>query len=561
MAGLPLQRIDGKYEILEKMKEGGMGAIYRVRHRLLEEIRVIKVMRPQYVEDVELRARFLREARLAIQLRHPNVAHLYDFTVDDDGTAFIVMEHISGVTLEELLRKAGPPSLALGLEIARQSLRALSYLHVKGFVHRDISPDNLMLTADPEGGPQIKLLDLGIAKVLDTPADSGLTRAGSFLGKVRYSPPEQFGGEGSPPVDARSDLYAFAVMLYELLTGRYPIQGRDPSSIIAGHLLRPPLPFAETDPEGKLPEGLRQALLRALAKDPAERFPSAAEMAREIGLVRPPGEVDAAELDRALSNAPAAVAGVAAVAPPQERRGTTQERLDQNFDLARTPGPPPLAGVAADPGSTAVTAPPAPPETPASPEPVAAPAPRAPLAAALAAVEGHIGAGDFREAEALLYAAQAEHGNQPAFAPLHERLARLHREARPAPAAPSIPPPLSAEELLATALAALADNGTADLAAARDAIRRAGESAAGDAVLLARIDEAEEEIDRLARQRRRREQLAAAVAQLDELLASGNLTAAGLALDAAVLRVGAAPALRERWQRLEQLRTVPTPLR
>ena len=149
MSAIPLRRIEGKYEILEKLGEGGMGAVYKVRHRLLDDVRVIKMMRPQLVADEEFKARFQREARVAIQLRHPNIAHLIDFTIDEeDGTAFIVMEFIDGMTLEEVLRHSGPPPLGLAVEIGQQALRALACLHEKGFVHRDISPDNLMLTED-----------------------------------------------------------------------------------------------------------------------------------------------------------------------------------------------------------------------------------------------------------------------------------------------------------------------------------------------------------------------------------------------------------------------------
>ena len=166
MATLPLSQIEGKYEILEKIREGGMGAIYKVRHRLLDEIRVVKVMRPQIADSEDQQRRFLREARAAIRLRHPNIAQLYDFAVEADGIAYMVMEFIDGVTLQEMLAKNGPPPLDLTLEIARQSLEALGYLHAHGYVHRDVSPDNLMLTQDVDGQPQVKLIDLGIAKDL-----------------------------------------------------------------------------------------------------------------------------------------------------------------------------------------------------------------------------------------------------------------------------------------------------------------------------------------------------------------------------------------------------------
>src|SRR6202035_1809582 len=280
-----------------------MGAIYKVRHRLLDEIRAIKVMRPQLVEDqqlnAELRARFVREARVAIKLRHQNIAQLYDFTADDDGTALIVMEFIHGKTLEQLLKTAGPPPLGLALEIAQQSLRALGYLHSQGFVHRDISPDNLMLTEDVEGNPQIKLIDLGIAKILGA-ADSRLTQTGTFLGKVRYASPEQFGAEGAATAGATSDLYSFGVVLYELLTGVYPITGRDPNSIIAGHMFRPPIAFEDTDRHGRVPPGLRSAVFKALAKKPEERYASAQEFARELARFRVPEDAPAEDWKKLL---------------------------------------------------------------------------------------------------------------------------------------------------------------------------------------------------------------------------------------------------------------------
>lgn len=283
-----LAPLEDKYEILDKVREGGMGAIYRVRHRLLGEVRVVKVMRPHLVGNGPLRERFLREARTAIRLRHPNIAHLYDFSADPDGPAFIVMEHIEGMTLEELLKRFAPPPIALTLEIARQGLRALSFLHEKGFVHRDISPDNLMLTEDADGVPQVKLIDLGIAKALAEEEGGELTHTGAFLGKVRYAAPEQLEGSDPPRLDERSDLYSFGIVLYELLTGRYPIEGRDPSAILAGHLFRQPLSFAVSDPMGKVPGEVRRAVLRAMSKDPKARFASAREFARELSGDVPP---------------------------------------------------------------------------------------------------------------------------------------------------------------------------------------------------------------------------------------------------------------------------------
>src|SRR5689334_3661256 len=230
-----------------------MGAIYKVRHRLLDEVRVVKVIRSHLEPTGENGERFLREARVANRLRHPNIAALHDFAIAEDGNAFIVMEFIDGLNLLEILQTGGPPPVSLSLEIARQSLKALGYLHRQKLVHRDVSPDNLMLTRDMDGHPQIKLIDLGIAKAFgaNIGGNTGdLTTTGIFLGKPRYASPEQF---GTNPLDARSDLYSFGVVLYELLTGQCPISGKDPASYMAGHLLRPPLPFEESDPRGRVP--------------------------------------------------------------------------------------------------------------------------------------------------------------------------------------------------------------------------------------------------------------------------------------------------------------------
>ena len=277
---LPLAGINEKYEIVAKIKEGGMGEIYKVRHRLLDEVRVVKVLHPNLVGDRELNERFAREARAAIKLRHPNIVQIFDFTVDASGAGLIVMEYIDGTDLKQLIERPGLPSIALTVEIAHQGLRALGYLHRHGFVHRDISPDNLMLSIDVEGRPLVKIIDLGIAKRRGS--DPQLTASGVFLGKFRYSSPEHFGAQGSGGIEARSDLYTFGLVFYELLTGKYPIRGESTSQLIAGHLFQPPRDFSETDPEGRIPDSLRRAVLKTLAKEPSERFANAEELIARI---------------------------------------------------------------------------------------------------------------------------------------------------------------------------------------------------------------------------------------------------------------------------------------
>ena len=277
------EQLEGKYEILEKISEGGMGAVYKVRHRLLDEIHVVKLIRPQLEHDQVIRSRFLREARTTVRLRHPNIAQFFDLTMDDEGNAFVVMEFVDGVTIERLVEQAGPLPPPLAVYLAIQSLEALSYLHRRSIIHRDVSPDNLMVTVGEEGGPHVKLIDLGIAKILG--GQSKLTATGTFLGKVRYASPEQFRAQNSDSIDARSDLYSMGIVTYEMLTGMHPIRGSDLSSLIAGHLIHPPIPFAESDRAGRVPDDLRAIVTRSLEKRPEDRFAGAAEFVAELSAV------------------------------------------------------------------------------------------------------------------------------------------------------------------------------------------------------------------------------------------------------------------------------------
>lgn len=328
----PLERLQGKYEILQKLNEGGMGAVYKVRHRLLDEIRVIKVVRPQLEGQEELRERFSREARIAIRLRHHNIAQLYDFTIDDDGVAFIVQEFIDGITLVELLERMNPPPLGLTLEIAGQALNALGYLHRKKYVHRDVSPDNLMLTHDDDGRALVKLIDLGIAKALAS--KSSLTTAGDFVGKVRYASPEQFRSAEGAAIDARSDLYSLGIVMYELLTGTSPIKGDAIPSMIASHLFEPPLPFSTADPKGRVPAELRKIVLKCLEKRPEERFASAEDLGSELAKLHKKYPFDPDDLEKALTLPSDATVPIVRVKP-----GSTQDRLDKHFQVGTTPAP------------------------------------------------------------------------------------------------------------------------------------------------------------------------------------------------------------------------------
>jgi len=275
--GVLAQEIEATYEVLSKMGEGGMGAVYKVRHRFFDEIRVVKVIHGDLELLPELKERFLGEAKRGKQLRHPNLAEVIDFSIASDGTSYMVMEFVDGVNLRQVLAShGGPLDYRFVIPIAEQALAALGFLHSRKFVHRDISPDNIMLIRDGDAEPRVKLIDLGIAKSLESTRQ--LTMAGKFIGKVQYSSPEQFSGV----VDERSDLYALGLVLYELLTNAKPVTGENPMSIIGGHISRPPRAFEETDPSHLVPEPVRQAILKALEKRPEDRHANAAAFAEAL---------------------------------------------------------------------------------------------------------------------------------------------------------------------------------------------------------------------------------------------------------------------------------------
>lgn len=326
--------IEGKYEVIGKIKEGGMGAIYRVRHLLLDEIRVIKLMRTNLEEDPDARRRFYQEARLATSLKHPNIAAFHDFSEDQNHNFYMVMEYIEGVNLAEFTARNGPPPLVTALEIAIQTLKALGYLHRRGVVHRDISPENLMLTQDPDGRLLVKLIDLGIAKQTES---EGMTKTGLFLGKLKYGSPEQLGvlSKGEK-IDGRSDLYSLGCVLYQMVTGTAPYEAQNPSEYVMAHLMKGPRPFEETDPRGKVPETIRAIILKSLAKDRRDRYATADDLG--LALREYQDQLSAPGLNLG-ADALSATAGKGVHRDPTSSISDVQKLVAKAFTTSKTPEP------------------------------------------------------------------------------------------------------------------------------------------------------------------------------------------------------------------------------
>jgi formylglycine-generating enzyme required for sulfatase activity/serine/threonine protein kinase len=259
-----------------------MGEIYRARRTHIGDTVAVKVLRPDVVENEKSRQRFYREARAAAMLHHPNAVVIHDFGEDADGTAYIVMELLVGRSLRQVLAQEGSVNAVRAYGIIRQASAALDAGHRNGIVHRDIKPDNIILLDSNDGADHVKILDFGIAKVLDKALDTysleqRLTNVGSVIGTPHYMAPEQCQGEEA---DARSDIYSLGVVLYELLTGVAPFLAKTPTGVAIKHVTEKPRPPREINP--LVPEDVERVVLHALEKDPNARPQTALEFAREF---------------------------------------------------------------------------------------------------------------------------------------------------------------------------------------------------------------------------------------------------------------------------------------
>ena len=279
--------LDGKYQILSVLGIGGMGEVYKALHVHLHAIRVIKLMRATIAADRESHDRFLREARLATKIQHPNVAALHDFSTLDDGSFYMVWEYIEGRNLHELIETRGPLSPRYAATISIDALLGLDAIHRAGIVHRDISPENIMIARDESGEERVKIIDLGIAKQWGEEG-SAKTQTGMFVGKWKYCSPEHLGLlDAGERIDGRADLYSFGIVLYEMLTGVPPFQADTPHRYLVLHSSERPQALRAVNPAMTASPELEALLFRALEKDRTKRFATARDFARALQEILP----------------------------------------------------------------------------------------------------------------------------------------------------------------------------------------------------------------------------------------------------------------------------------
>jgi len=260
--------LSNRYEIMDKIGDGGMALVYSAKDTLLNRLVAVKILREQYANDSDFISRFYREAQAAASLSHPNVVTVYDVGTYNN-TPYIVMEYIHGKNLSEIIKSKGRLDPAEAVKIGVQICSALAHAHRHNIVHRDIKPHNILITDDG----QVKVTDFGIAAISST----SITQTGVVLGSVLYFSPEQARGN---KVDYLSDLYSLGVVMYEMLCGRVPFRGETPISIALKHIQDQPEPPTKINPQ--VPPQLEKIVLKLLAKRPADRFQSAQELSSAL---------------------------------------------------------------------------------------------------------------------------------------------------------------------------------------------------------------------------------------------------------------------------------------
>src|SRR5579871_2751039 len=272
------RNLPGGYVIIELVGIGGMGRVYRAVQTNLGRTVAVKLIHPHLVGEENAAARFITEARAASRLNHPNSVGIIDFGKSPDGQLYLVMEFLRGRDLARVMYEEGALPVRRVVDVLRQTLAALAEAHSENIIHRDLKPENIILEPVRSGGDFVKVVDFGLAKIRADHTQPGITSPGIVCGTPEYMSPEQARGD---PLDARSDLYAVGVILFQLLTGHLPFEAESPTQVVLAHLTQPPPNPREIAPERQIPDSLVHVVLKALSKDPADRYQDSAEFSAE----------------------------------------------------------------------------------------------------------------------------------------------------------------------------------------------------------------------------------------------------------------------------------------
>ena len=253
--------VDNRYDVVRPLGSGGMGEVYLARDLTLDRDVALKLLRSQFAKDRESAERFKREATSAARLSHPNIVQVYDRGDAEDGTSYIAMEYVPGGTLKDRITQDGPLDSRLAASFGYQVAEALGAAHAKGVIHRDIKPQNVLITSSGEA----KVADFGIARALSAATDAQ-TKTGTVMGTAGYMSPEQALGEPATP---KSDLYSLGIVLYEAITGKLPFTAENPIAVTMKHVNEPPPPPHQSNPD--VPDGRNPILLTHPSHDPDGR--------------------------------------------------------------------------------------------------------------------------------------------------------------------------------------------------------------------------------------------------------------------------------------------------
>jgi serine/threonine protein kinase len=280
------QTVAGRYRVIRRLGEGGMGVVYQAIDERLEKAVAVKVLKEDFAKRQDVVARFTQEAKSAARIKHENVLDVTDYGKTEAGSYYIAMELLVGTDLAEVLQKGDPMTVERATDIAMQICRALSAAHGLGVVHRDMKPENVFLLRSNEGREVVKIVDFGIAQMKDPAGGENtrkLTRTGMIFGTPEYMSPEQASGK---PIDHRVDVYATGVILYEMFAGRVPFVGDTFMGVLTQHMFEAPPPISELNPDSNITPEFSAVIHKALAKDPNQRYASMGEFSEDLMRVR-----------------------------------------------------------------------------------------------------------------------------------------------------------------------------------------------------------------------------------------------------------------------------------